>query len=159
MDAEIAVSMIVVAPLLAVDVAELNFGETETSMAFTITNAGWGTLAWSVSEEEEWISVVPTSGSLEAALSETVTVEVDRSGLFAMGAVSGALTVDAGEVSTPIAITMMPLRTVGPAVLDFGSEEVVKELFINNRGSGSLEWSITTQEVWVGVDTRIRVHR
>ncbi len=152
-DAEIAVSMIVAAPLLSVDVTELNFGEMETSMTFTITNAGLGTLSWSVSEEDEWISVVPTSGSLEAALSETVTVEVDRSGLFPMGAVSGVLTIDAGEVSTPIVITMMPLRTVGPAVLDFGSEDVVKELFVNNRGSGVLEWSITTQEVWVGVDT------
>ena len=151
-NAEIAVSMIIAAPILEVDVTQLNFGETETTMAFTITNAGGGTLAWSLSEDEEWITVVPTSGSLEAALSETVTVEVDRSGLFAIGAVNGAITVDAGEVSTPIAITMMPLRTVGPSSLDFGSEDVVKELFINNRGSGSVEWSITTQEVWVGVD-------
>jgi hypothetical protein len=150
-DAEIAVSMIV-EPMLAVDVTELNFGETETTKAFTITNEGGGTLEWSLSEGEEWISVAPTSGSLEAALSETVTVEVDRSGLFISGAVNGAITVDTGDVSATIVITMMPLRTIIPASLDFGSEDVVKELFINNRGSGSLEWSITTQEVWVGVD-------
>jgi hypothetical protein len=151
-NAEIAVSMIL-PPLLAVDVTELNFGETETTMALIITNEGGGTLEWSLSEDDEWISVVPTTGSLEAALSETVTVEVDRSGLYTIGAVNGAITIDAGEVSTAIAITMMPLRTVGPASLEFGSEDVVKELFINNRGSGSLEWSITTQEVWVDVDT------
>jgi hypothetical protein len=152
-DAEIAVSMIVAAPILAVDVTQLNFGETENTMAFTVTNAGWGTLAWSLSQDEAWISATPTSGTLEAALEETVTVEVDRSGLFPIGAVNGTITVDAGDLSSTIDVTMMPLKTIGPASLDFGSEDVVKELFINNRGSGSLEWSITTQEVWVGVDT------
>jgi hypothetical protein len=150
-NAEIAVSMIL-PPLLAVDVTELNFGEMETTLAFIITNEGGGTLEWSLSEEDEWIAVDVTSGTLETTLSETVSVSVDRSGLFPIGAISGAVTVDAGDVSITIAVTMMPLKTVGPASLDFGSEDVVKELFVNNRGSGSLEWSITTQEVWVAID-------
>ena len=151
-DAEIGVRVIIGAPILAVDPSELYFGETETSLTFTVTNEGGGTLAWSLSDDEAWISAAPTGGSLAAALSETVTVTVDRSGLFFMGTVSGALTVEADGASATVTVTMMPLRTVGPASLDFGSEDVVKELFINNRGTGGLSWTVTTSEVWLSTD-------
>ncbi len=78
-------------PVLDVDVTALDFGETETSMTVTITNAGGGTLTWSLSEDDEWISVAPTSGTLDAALSETVTVEVDRTQVLTGGEITGTI--------------------------------------------------------------------
>ena len=72
-------------PILEVDVTELDFGEADTSKTFVITNGGDGTLEWLLSEEEDWLTTDVTSGMLEAGLSATVTVEVDRSKAVSAG--------------------------------------------------------------------------
>ncbi len=64
-------------PVLSVYPTSLDFGATQTQKTFNISNAGGGTLTWSVSEDKTWLSVSPTSGTEDA----TITVNVDRSGL------------------------------------------------------------------------------
>jgi hypothetical protein len=66
-----------VLPVLSVSPASLDFGATQTQKTFNISNAGGGTLTWSISEDKTWLSVSPTSGTGDT----TVTVNVDRSGL------------------------------------------------------------------------------
>jgi hypothetical protein len=41
---------------------------------------------------------------------------------------------------------------VSPLSLEFGSEDVIKELSIANSGWSVLEWSVAAGEVWVGLD-------
>ena len=51
-------------------------GRNPGSQTVTITNSGGGTLDWTASETADWMSLAPTSGSLGAGESETVTVMV-----------------------------------------------------------------------------------
>ena len=142
-------------PVLEVDVTSLDFGETDTSKTFSITNSGGSTLVWSLYENEEWINVDATSGSLEAA-SETVTVEVDRSKVLTVGVFDSIITITSNGGSAEIEVTMTvvehPVLDVSPSILNFGSGYVVKELFITNSGTGVLDWVIEAQEEWITVD-------
>lgn len=143
-------------PVLEVDVTALDFGESDTSKTFVITNGGEGTLAWSLSEEEDWLSTDITSGMIETGLSETVTVEVDRSQSDAAGLITGLITVTALDMTETVEISMVvpeePLLMVNPLSLDFGAEDVVKQLTITNSGWSVLEWSISSEAEWIGLD-------
>jgi hypothetical protein len=143
-------------PILEVDVTELDFGEGAVSKTFVITNGGEGTLEWLLSEEEDWLSTDLTSGTLEAGLSETVTVEVDRSMTVSAGSFTSLITVTALDMNETIEVSILvpeePVLMVSPLSLEFGSEDVIKELSIANSGWGVLEWSVAAGEVWVGMD-------
>ena len=73
----------------ALDPLELDFGQTEDSLSFTIINSGQSTLYWQVFPEEgedefpDWLSVNPLLGQAEYDPEgeddrETVTVTIDR---------------------------------------------------------------------------------
>lgn len=64
-------------PYLSVDPAILDFGKTESTLAFQITNVGSGSLNWSVIEnpDKPWITQIEPSLGAGDAL---VTVAVDR---------------------------------------------------------------------------------
>ncbi len=91
-------------PVLLVTPIQLDFGLNETSKSFNISNSGSGTLTWSIEEnpEKSWIaSVDPTQGSDD----DTVTVEVDRTGLTA-GHYSGTLLVGSNGGTQNVSIKM-----------------------------------------------------
>ena len=144
------------APILEIDVTALDFGETDTSKTFVITNGGEGTLSWSLSYEDDWLSTDITSGTLETGLSETVTVEVDRLQSDAAGLITGLITVTALDMSETVEISMVvpeePLLMVNPLALDFGGEDVVKQLSITNSGWSVLEWTVSSEADWIGMD-------
>ena len=73
--ATVPVMMIVsTVPVLSVSPTTLFFSPTSTSHTFAIENVGAGTLEWSLTDDETWISIVPPhAGSGDA----TVTVNVD----------------------------------------------------------------------------------
>ena len=85
--------------------SSLSFGETTTTKSFSIKNNGGSTLSYSISDNESWLSVSPTSGT---ASSETnsITVSVNRSGI-SPGTYSGTITInpDVGANQT-VAISM-----------------------------------------------------
>jgi len=143
-------------PVLEVDVTTLDFGETDTSKPFSVTNSGDGTLVWSLYEYEEWITVDATSGSLAGNASTTVTVYVDRSEVLEVGVVDGLITITSNGGNAEIDVTMTvpddPVLEVNPSALDFSSEYVVKGLSIINSGTGVLNWEIAAQETWITVD-------
>ncbi|MBD3291131.1 hypothetical protein GF337_20155, partial [candidate division KSB1 bacterium] len=91
-------------PVLHVSPLALDFGKTETSLTFQITNTGAGTLSWNVAEnpDKAWItSITPASGTGDA----TVTVTVDRSpmsGLSDAGTIS--VTSNAGNEDIAVSI-------------------------------------------------------
>ena len=67
-------------PQLHVDFSELDFGYTQTSAHFHISNAGQQDLQWQIADNgnEAWLTDVnPLSGENDA----TITVQIDRSGL------------------------------------------------------------------------------
>lgn len=69
-------------PILEVLPAALQFGMTETELTLTIANLGIGTLTWTILPNQDWLNIVPSSGSTTTEEDE-ITVSVDRSGLTA----------------------------------------------------------------------------
>jgi hypothetical protein len=82
-------------PLLMVSAVDLTFGATTTgdktpAQKFRISNAGGGTLNWTVSKEASWLSCTPTSGTG----AKLVSVSVDPTGLLA-GQYTDTITISA----------------------------------------------------------------
>ncbi len=74
---------------------------------FTITNTGGGTLNWSATKTQAWLTLSPTSGTLAAGASATVTASVAPGSLTA-GTYNDTITVsDSGASNSPqtVAVT------------------------------------------------------
>jgi Fe-S cluster assembly iron-binding protein IscA len=151
----ITVSMSVPAPpLLAVNPTSLDFGASETSLSVTITNGGDQTLEWSVSDNQDWMSVSPTSGSTTAE-QDIVTVTVDRNGLAA-GDYSGSVTVTSNGGDQVVAVSMEilpPVLEASTTFLDFGEIETELPFIISNEGTAPLNWSISSNQSWIAVNS------
>ena len=94
-------------PEIYLNPTELNFGTDPSGTAnvpqsFMVSNKGAGTLNWTVSPDQSWMSCSPLSGSGTG----TVTVSVDPSGLAA-GAYTGTITVsDPNAVNSPQTVSI-----------------------------------------------------
>lgn len=97
-------------PTISLNRSQIYFGATTTdnstsSQTFSISNSGGGTLNWSVSDDKNWLSSSPTSGSGF----ENVSVSVNPSGLSA-GTYTGTITVsDPNAANSPqtVSVTLM----------------------------------------------------
>jgi len=79
-DQVVSIAMEVLPPILLVSSTLLDFGSSETNLTIIITNGGEGTLNWSISTEESWINLWPSSGSTNSEEDE-ISVTIDRSAL------------------------------------------------------------------------------
>ena len=138
-------------PNLSLSMTTLDFGSGDTEKTFSITNSGGGTLEWSITDDQDWLSVSPTSGSTTTE-SETVTVTVNRSGQ-SDGSYSGTITVQPNVGSAKsISVQMIvppPELSISTATLDFGSTEDENSFTISNTGGGTLTWTITVDQNWL----------
>jgi hypothetical protein len=83
-------------------------GANPAGQSLSITNTGGGTLNWTASSNQTWLSVSPTSGTAPSS----ATVSVDITGLAA-GTYNGAITISAtGATNTPV--TLPVTLTVNP---------------------------------------------
>ncbi|OQX83402.1 hypothetical protein B6D60_10535, partial [candidate division KSB1 bacterium 4484_87] len=150
--ATISVSASKEVPDLSVSVNALDFGSSETSKSFNVSNIGNGTLNWQVASDRSWISVSPNSGSTTTQ-TDQVTVTVDRSNL-GPGTFTGTITVTSNGGTETIAVSAskeVPDLSVTPTSLDFGSNETIKTFSLKNDGSGTLSWTITDNKDWISV--------
>lgn len=96
---------------LSVSVTNLNFPENVADLSFRIENTGEGTLEWSISTDEYWLSVYPSYGRISnPGASQTVMAAVNRSGLYA-GAYKGSIKINSNSGSATITVTMMVPQT------------------------------------------------
>ena len=78
-DISLDVSMEVAAPLLVIDVTQLDFGAVNEDTTFNISNAGAGTLTWEAEKTADWLVIDPNTGSTTDEADE-ITVTVNRAG-------------------------------------------------------------------------------
>ncbi|MCH8987454.1 MAG: PGF-pre-PGF domain-containing protein, partial [Chloroflexi bacterium] len=145
---------ITVNPALSVSYTSLNFGSTGTLQPLSVTNSGGGTLSWSVSDNQSWLSVSPTSGTTTTE-TDSVTVSVNRSGLSA-GTYSGTLTVSSNGGTQTVTVTMQvatldPVLGFSSASFDFGSTGTSLSRSVTNSGGGTLSWSVSDNQSWLSV--------
>ncbi len=141
-----------IVPDLEVSVPALDFGETLTSLSFTITNTGNGSLNWSITEQIPWLVINPTSGTVTNQ-SSSVAALVDRSGLNP-GNYLESITIVSNGGNATILISMQvqgPVLEVNTNNLNFGTQSTTEIFVISNSGYGDLNWSIVPDENWVTV--------
>ena len=120
-----------------------------------VTNAGDGSLTWSVSKDKGWIGVSPTEGSAPG----TVKISLDAHGL-APGTYHGGVTVhapDAEDSTVTVAVTLVVQRAglvVTPGSVIFStnvnSNAVFRDtLAISNTGNGLLVWTASKSKSWI----------
>jgi hypothetical protein len=146
----VAVALIL-APLLQVSPASLDFKYLGTERYLDVINAGEGTLEWSITSDQPWVSVTPTSGVDDTQL----TVTADRTGLGHGIHNSNLLVTSNGgdaTVEVVVRVDLGEILEVIPASLSFDPYEGAKTLNINNVGSGNMSWSITSDQPWLSVD-------
>ena len=135
-------------PILSVNPTTLNFGASQTSLSFQISNIGSGTLTWTAVEspDKSWItSVNPSNG----AGNGTVEVKVDRSGLSA-GNYTGTIKVSSngGEVNVSVNMTVagnLPVVKFNPksSNMRVGNPAAVDIVIENITELGSFEFKIS----------------
>ena len=133
-------------PIMSVSPASLDFGETETSKSFVISNTGTADLNWSLTNMTmSCLSFSATSGRVSVGDSTTITVSLNRSAM--PESVNTAFSVSDGAKSTSVSVSAAkghPVMSVSPASLDFGETETSKSFVISNTGTADLNWSLTT---------------
>ncbi|MFL6274634.1 MAG: S8 family serine peptidase [Blastocatellia bacterium] len=123
-------------PTIGVSPSSMSFsatagGANPASQSLSISNTGGGTLNWTGSANQTWLSVSPTSGTAPSA----TTVSVNISGLAA-GTYNGAITISAtGATNTPVTV---------PVTLTVSSGGGTQQLLLNpGFESGNVNWTAT----------------
>lgn len=140
-------------PVLYVSPTTLSFGTNEIKKFLSIKNEGTGTLSWSISDDQTWLSVFPTNGTTVTE-TDSVTVMVDRSGL-APGAYNGKITVTSDDKTETVEVSMSvpqePTLAVTPTSLSFGSTTTSKKIYVSNTGLGTLFWQAEEAQSWLTI--------
>ena len=147
-------------PVIGVNPISLSFatiqgGPNPAPQTVSISNTGSGTLSWSISDNANWLTLSPTSGTGNGA----VTVNVSASGL-AEGRYSASIVISAtgaSNVTVPVTFTISsapPVIGVSPTSLTFaaaegGSNPPNQTLSISNTGGGTLSWSGSDNAAWL----------
>jgi hypothetical protein len=127
-------------PIIGVNPSGFNFtgaagGANPASQSLSIVNAGGGTLNWTASSNQPWLSIAPAAGTAPS----TSNVSVNIAGLAA-GSYSGAITITAaGAANSPLNVPVT--LTVSPGG---GGELIVNGGF---EGS-STPWVFSGQAAW-----------
>ncbi len=153
------------APILSINPQSLTFnatagGNNPVSQAIKITNTGAGSLTWSASKTQSWLSLDNSSGTAPS----TIDVSVDITGLAA-GTYHDTITFTAdgasgSPVNIPVTLTVAanPILSVSPLTLTFtatvgGNNPAAQPLTIANTGSGTLNWTATKTQSWLSLDS------
>jgi hypothetical protein len=96
------------------DFGNVHLGGTRT-WTFDITNCGKGIMDWTVSDDQTWISIGPTSGTTTTE-TDTITVTIDTRGLTRNTEHTGTITVnsDGGSKTGTIRVYVVYPNTVEP---------------------------------------------
>jgi len=138
-------------------------GSNPPSQNIQIKNSGGQTLNYNISDNANWLSVSPTSGSSNGS-ENTHTVSLDITGL-STGAYNGTITIsDSSASNSPqtVSVTLnvtaqsSPQIWVSPSSLSFsaqegGSNPSSQTLKIKNSGSQTLNYSISDDAIWLSV--------
>jgi uncharacterized protein (TIGR03437 family) len=155
--------MLIPQSTLAASPASLQFawtvgGDAPAAQSVQIANAGTGTLAWTATASNTWMTVSPASGTAPSTLS----VAISPAGLSA-GTYTGSLQIAAtGASNTPASIGVTLTVTEAPASLAVAPQTLAfqytyggalppaQNLAITNAGGGTLAWTASTSAYWLG---------
>ncbi len=138
-------------PVPFADPTFINFDLTGTDAEIVLTNQRYDDIDWRVLGLPEWISVTPTTGSVNVGATSSVTVTADATDLppafyddtFAFELESGVST---QRLNVRVAITREPDLSVTPASVDFADPVTEAQFTIGNTGTSEFEWEVTVED-------------
>ncbi len=149
-------------PHLVVSSEELNFGEVSTGLSetkiITISNSGTGTLEGTLSSENSWISIDPTTFNSNET---DIKITVSTTGLEVNKTYQGLIRIESNGGSAKIGVIMKvapccPSLSIDPMAFDLGKLNkgtiVEKIMKIRNAKRGLLKGVITPRADWITVD-------
>jgi len=145
---------------LAAAPASLSFAAMSGALTQTVTisNAGTGTLGWTASVDQPWVSLDPTLGTSPAAIS----VKVNLAGLAPGAYQANVRVVSPDAVNSPLLIPVT-LSIRAPAVLTLSAQTIAVDALagtnpqaqvvqVTNSGAGTLTWTAVCDAKWLTLD-------
>lgn len=157
-------------PVIWLSTFELSFaayesGPNPSSQTLKIKNSGQGTLEYSISDDADWLTIEPASGTSNGQSNEHV-IAVNKDGLAAQESnYTAALTVTSSQaynnpqrvsVSLEISQEPPPEIAVTPPALTFACQigsgnPSAQTITIRNSGQSTLNYAITDDAAWLEV--------
>ena len=142
-------------------------GASPSSQSIQIANSGSGTLAWtavaSAASNGSWLSVASASGTASGTAPSTLSVSVSTAGLSA-GTYTGSIQISStGASNSPVSVPVTLIVAAAPATLTAtpqtlafaytagGAAPAAQTISIANVGSGTLSWTASASDFWLGV--------
>jgi len=145
---------------LAAAPATLSFAAFTAAITQTITisNAGTGTLSWTASADQPWVSLDATLGTSPSA----VSVKVNPAGL-APGTYQASVRVVSPEAANSPLVIPVTLAVRAPAVLTLSAQTITVDALagtipqpqvvqVTNSGGGTLTWTAVSDARWLTLD-------
>ena len=143
-------------PVLTISVSTISFGSVRSADSLTVGNTGGGTLNWSASPGQIWITVNPNQGSLSAGASVTVTVTIDRDVVPQGGDYSDNISFTSNGGSATVAVSMhKSVLSAAPAQIDFGATYATRQLTLTNESNDTLNWQGSADKTYLGVTPNV----
>ncbi len=154
----------VVPPVIGASPTSLSFASTQgganpATQTLSISNQGGGTLTWAASDNAPWLTLSPSSGTGNGAVTLTVTT-----GSLAASTYRSTVTINASgasSVSVPVTLIVAtapvpPAIGMSPTSLSFtttpGASPATQTLNISNQGGGTLTWAASDNAPWLTLD-------
>jgi blue copper oxidase len=114
---------------------------TPSSLAYTLTNTGTGTMSWTAANTAAWLSLSSTSGSLAAGASTTVTASINATAASSLSAATYSDTISftntttgSGNTTRAASLLITNGTPTAPAA------PVLTMSAYSSGGSGSITW-------------------
>ncbi|OQX25344.1 MAG: hypothetical protein BWK80_16070 [Desulfobacteraceae bacterium IS3] len=140
-------------PVLSVTPASLDLTAAASTATLTVANTGTGTMNWTAAESLSWLSISPTSGTVNGTV--TVTYDANSTGASRTGTItvtaSGATGSPKSISVTQAAAGQEPVLSVTPASFELSATASTSTLTIANTGTGTLNWSAAESLDWLSL--------
>jgi hypothetical protein len=152
-------------PSLVVTPASLSFGATQgganpSAKTLNVSNAGGGTLSWTVASDAAWLAVSPASGTNSGTITVTPTSSGLAAGTYTANVTVTAAGADGSPKTIPVTLTVdpppPPALAVSPSSLSFtatqgGANPAAQTVSVTNTGSGTLDVAASADAAWLAV--------
>ncbi len=132
---------------LSLSTRSLDFNTTLSTRTFDIRNTGLAPLTWQLSEQADWITCQPASGTVQPGESASVVVSVSREGKT-RGSYDQVIAVSSNGGSDELYVHMQVQGmtvSITPESFDFGTAETTKTLSLTNTSTQTTTVSYTLQ--------------
>jgi hypothetical protein len=154
-------------PIINLSTNSLSFSAIQddpvpTSKTFSISNIGYGTMDWNVSDDASWLNLNPTSstnnGTVTASINTTSLNPTTYNGTITVSASGASNTPQTINVSYTVYDKQIPVISLSTNTLYFsgapgGNKPSDQSFTISNGGNGTLSWTVSDDADWLDLST------